>query len=176
MLREDLLEELSKYNIEDQDPDEEFPVEWHLTLQRARAEDSNIILYVDYVDYGCNGGVVRSAVDDNPDGVLFVPVKTATKELGMPVRDTVGELSQEEYDRIVASLNAELEVLNHWLQGEVYYFRVYNADDDELDSCGGFYGDHDKSGLFEHLIGIQGEIDDEESKSKESNQNCAACV
>ena len=57
--------------------------------------------------------------------------------------------------RVTKNLIGEVEVYDMYLRGEVYGYRVYKHGDDEewlleeVGSCWGFYGDHDKSGLFD---------------------------
>lgn len=49
-------------------------------------------------------------------------------------------------------LKSNLETFDTWLQGEVYYFAIEDAEtDDLLDSCGGFYGTDYANGMVEHI-------------------------
>jgi len=62
---------------------------------------------------------------------------------------------EQERARVTKNLIGEVEVYDMYLRGEVYGYRVYKHGDDEewlleeVGSCWGFYGDHDKSGLFD---------------------------
>lgn len=47
-------------------------------------------------------------------------------------------------------LRNEVEMLDHYLTGNCYGFRI-TKDDEEIDACFGFYGDHKSSGLAEHI-------------------------
>ena len=51
-----------------------------------------------------------------------------------------------------------IESWNHYLSGEVYGFNIINPDGDEVDSCNGYYGDIEKSGLMDECRAV---IDDD---------------
>lgn len=46
-------------------------------------------------------------------------------------------------ERIEAALRSEVETYSAYLEGEVYYFSIQDADGAVLESCGGFVGDQD---------------------------------
>lgn len=49
----------------------------------------------------------------------------------------------------------EIELYSEYLEGNVFGYTVTDDEDNELDSCWGFYGmDHEKSGLFEYAKGF----------------------
>lgn len=49
-------------------------------------------------------------------------------------------------------LEGEIETLNDYLSGNVYYFNIENEDEEHEDSCGGFYGDDIKiNGILDHV-------------------------
>ena len=43
-------------------------------------------------------------------------------------------------DKILSYLKSEVETYSQWANGEVYGYVVKDADDEEVDSCWGFYG------------------------------------
>ena len=54
-------------------------------------------------------------------------------------RSEAATLTKSQKERLV---NSEIEIYNQYLSGEVYMFTVTSPDGDEIDSCGGFYGDN----------------------------------
>lgn len=66
---------------------------------------------------------------------------------------------ERERARVTKNLIGEVEVYDIYLTGQVYGYRVYKHGDDEewlleeVGSCWGYYGDHDKSGLFNSVKG-----------------------
>jgi hypothetical protein len=49
-------------------------------------------------------------------------------------------------------IKAEVETLDQFISGEVYMFQVQDSDGNDLDSCGGFYGDNiQENGMLDHL-------------------------
>lgn len=62
-----------------------------------------------------------------------------------------GDDSPESRSRALRCLEAEVETYDHYLQGSVYGFELYDENDVLLDSCFGFYGyDNEKNGIFDH--------------------------
>lgn len=55
----------------------------------------------------------------------------------------VKRISSKLYDSIISILDAELEVYNQYIQGNCYEFRIYDNEDEFVDSCGGFIGSID---------------------------------
>ena len=49
-------------------------------------------------------------------------------------------------------INSNINYYDNYLQGNVYGYSFFeNTDEDAIDACGGFVGDHDDSGLFEQI-------------------------
>ena len=46
-------------------------------------------------------------------------------------------------EKIIEHLKGDVHELNSFCQGEVYGYTVYDEDDEEIDSCGGYVGDMD---------------------------------
>jgi len=42
-------------------------------------------------------------------------------------------------DAMEKYIEAEIEIYNKWMNGEVYYYRLYDEDGELVDSCGGYY-------------------------------------
>lgn len=73
--------------------------------------------------------------DYSNNGFYIITDKTQ-KELGTP---------KASFEKVIGQ---ELEVYNKWLDGEVYGFRLYDEQGNEVDSCYGFY---DLEDIREHL-------------------------
>lgn len=62
-----------------------------------------------------------------------------------------GDDSPQNRAKALRCLEAEVNTYDHYLQGSVYGYELFDAWDREIDSCWGFYGyDHRESGLFEN--------------------------
>lgn len=159
---------LVKYDDIYDDPDGEFPFEWHKTIVQGRLGSKFAMLCLYINDYG--GGNTRiKYYDENiidllpfngqyvkPDGVLYISIKQAAEQYGWTGKETVDDLTQEEYDRIMAGLKMEAREYAEWLEGNVYGIVVEELDEDgevvETESCWGFIGDHTWSGIVDHLV------------------------
>lgn len=84
-----------------------------------------------------------SAFDSGQIGFCFVTKEKARATLGSKrVTKSVREWAE-------ATIESEIKEYDYYLRGEVYGYRVYDPDDNEIDSCWGFYGDPEESGLIE---------------------------
>ena len=65
----------------------------------------------------------------------------------------VKRISPKLHKSIISVLDAELEVYNHYVQGNCYEFRIFDSEDEFVDSFGGFIGDLDdvKQQMYEHV-------------------------
>lgn len=58
---------------------------------------------------------------------------------------------KQTHENILNCMNEEVKLLDQWLQGEVYGFRITDDNGDEVDSCWGFYGSDPKTnGMYDH--------------------------
>jgi hypothetical protein len=55
------------------------------------------------------------------------------------------------YERIESRVEEDIKIYDSFITGEVYRFLIEDKDGDVLDSCGGFYGDYQDSGLIEYI-------------------------
>lgn len=62
---------------------------------------------------------------------------------------TLKEFSDEE--AVVKCLKAEVELFDAYLKGKVYGYRLFDKDNEELESCWGFYGDDEFDYMFSEL-------------------------
>lgn len=75
--------------------------------------------------------------------------------------NTIKDLFGGDRDKALKCLESEVEVYDQYLRGDVYGYRLEDADGNEIDACWGFYGyDHEKSGLLECAGIVKEEIID----------------
>lgn len=84
--------------------------------------------------------------DSGKVGFIFVTHQKMLEEYG-------GDwLSQETLARAKACLQGEVAVYDQYMGGDIWGYRVLNDDDEEVDSCWGFFGsDPLKNGIVEHM-------------------------
>jgi len=91
--------------------------------------------------------------DSNSLGFVYAYIKQARELLGIPADETDKEVTKEIED----CFQAEIQLYNLYINGEVYGFNLDDKDGNDLDSCSGFYGvdlehdlnEADKAGLLE---------------------------
>lgn len=63
-----------------------------------------------------------------------------------------GDLSADSRSKAIAQLESEVKTYEQYLQGDIYGFTTFDAEDEAIDSCGGFYGsDPFDNGMSEHI-------------------------
>lgn len=70
-------------------------------------------------------------------GVIVCDKKKACKEYGYKRACKALQEKVEKY------LDGEIDDLDKWVSGEIYGFRTFDADDNEIDSCWGFYSEEE---------------------------------
>lgn len=96
--------------------------------------------------------------DSGQLGIIFVSASDVEKEFG--------EITKEVEEKVYNILRGEIETLDQYLRGDVWYYqidkaKVYTAEDgdqitlwDTVDSCGGFYGreyaEEEAKNMLEH--------------------------
>jgi len=63
----------------------------------------------------------------------------------------VKRVTKKLIEQAMVHVNAEIKELNSYIQGEVYWFKIEDKNGNEVDSCGGFYGNIEENGILEHL-------------------------
>lgn len=54
--------------------------------------------------------------------------------------------------RSLEIINTEIEIYDQYIRGDIYYFELLDKDDEQLDSCAGFYGDNPlTNGMTDYL-------------------------
>lgn len=80
--------------------------------------------------------------DSGQVGWIYASSDTIRKEYGNADRESMATA-----ERV---LRGEVEAYDHYLQGDSWYYRLYEAGE-EIDCCGGFLGDVEKCGIEEYL-------------------------
>ena len=87
--------------------------------------------------------------DHGQVGIIYMTENEIKKEYG------AAEITEEVVKKAKDALRNEVHTYDLYLQGEVYYFRLYReSTDEDIDSCGGFYCDGTeelKSALKPHI-------------------------
>lgn len=58
---------------------------------------------------------------------------------------------EEDRDKAYAQAEAELKTYTAWCNGEVYGYKIEDDNGEEIDSCWGFIGDPEESGMKEYV-------------------------
>jgi hypothetical protein len=84
--------------------------------------------------------------DSGQIGFIVVNKKTILDNFGGKI------ITQKTREKAIKLLDAEVETYNYYVEGEVYGFRIVDENDDEVDSCWGFYGtDFLTNGMLEYI-------------------------
>jgi hypothetical protein len=84
------------------------------------------------------GRALHAEWDSGQVGIVFVSKEKIRKEYG------VKRVTKKILETVFKVLRAEVEIYSNYLDGNVYGFKLYKKDGEELldeDSCFGFYGD-----------------------------------
>lgn len=95
--------------------------------------------------------------DSGQVGFIFISKAKVRKEY------SVKRISKKLLAKIETYIDGEVETYDQYLTGDVYGFKLYNSEGEEIDSCWGFYGsDYKTNGIKDHIEGdiIDGEITD----------------
>jgi len=89
----------------------------------------------------------RCGWDEYLFGVMAVHKDKAAKEFG-------DITNVENYEKVMKCLGGEVECWDMYYQGQVFGFEVLDEDDNEVDSCWGFYGYEGAKEAMQEGIGI----------------------
>lgn len=114
------------------------------------AENPSIILPLylyDHSGLSISTGGFSDPWDSGQVGWIFVTYEDIKKEYGWKY------ITSKRAKQIKTYLEGEVETYDQFLRGDVYYFTaICNNCEEELDSCGGFYGSNWKeNGLLWHV-------------------------
>ena len=76
--------------------------------------------------------------DSGQSGIVYISKEEARKEYGWK------KISPQRKEQIKQYLRHTVEVFSNYVSGNVYGYRIKNSNDEELDSCWGFFGDPDE--------------------------------
>jgi len=83
--------------------------------------------------------------DSGQVGFIYVTKEKVRKEFGKKA------ISKKLLSKVLDILRGEVETYDQFLTGDVYGFKSFDAEGNEVDSCWGFFGhDHKASGLLDH--------------------------
>lgn len=104
-----------------------------------------------------NAGELINFIEDNKDKLYYLPVymydhggiAISTKPYSCPwdsgqIGYIYAEKEKSKEDKLpypYAALENEVDILNDYLQGRVYGYKIFNDEGEELDSCWGYIGD-----------------------------------
>ena len=72
-------------------------------------------------------------------------------------------ITEERREQILRSLEGEIEIFDSYCRGEVYGFVVEDEEGEEIDACGGYYGD---DGIEHAILEAKGIVDYELERRK----------
>jgi len=104
--------------------------------------------------------------DSGQVGWIYVLYETIQKEYGL-----VNETTKEKAKKV---LEAEVKVYDDYLTGNVYGYRVLNAQGKELDACWGFYGNPEGEGGA--LVSAKEFVDQAIEKKRKKNKPAVVLV
>jgi hypothetical protein len=86
------------------------------------------------------------AWDSGKVGYIYVSKEKIRSEYGWKL------ITAKRREKIESYLKSEIEIFDQYLQGDVYCFKVEDEEGEEVDSCGGFYGqDWENNGIKDHI-------------------------
>lgn len=111
----------------------------YIVLPLSVYDHSGVSIYI---------GSKCDAWDSGRLGWYIVSKEKVRKEYG------VRRISPKLLEKVKAILKSEVETFNHYINGEVYEFSLYH-NDEEVDSCGGFYeDDKERNGFIKYMYEI----------------------
>ena len=90
-------------------------------------------------------------------GIIAVEKERLRKEYGWKA------ITKERREQILRSLEGEIETFDSYCRGEVYGFVVEDEEGEEIDACGGYYGD---DGMDYAIFEAKGSVDCELERRK----------
>ena len=83
--------------------------------------------------------------DSGQLGIVYVSKNDVRREY------SVKRISAKAQEKAFSLMRSEVEIYNYYLTGQVYFYWIVDPDGNELDSCGGFYGQEwRENGLLEY--------------------------
>ena len=142
----------NRYNLGDRDhgySKEDFD-NWD-ELEKIIWDDEDPIVVLPLYLYDHSGITIKtspfsSSWDSGKVGYIFARKKDVKKML--LIETIVGAAEK----RVTDILNGEIETYDQYLRGDVYGFIIEDRKGNDIDSCGGFYGDDPKeNGMMDYI-------------------------
>lgn len=83
--------------------------------------------------------------DSGKVGYIYITKKKIREEYSTKI------VTAKLRERVQEYLKGEITTFNQYLTGDVYGFKHFDAEGEEIDACWGFYGDNAENGIFDHL-------------------------
>ena len=129
----------NQYNLGDRQPDYS-PEEYFRNFQPSIM--LNLFLY-DHSGITMQTTPFSCQWDSGQVGYIYVSIADIKKEYNWKL------LTQQRREKIERYLRQEVKTYNDYLTGNVYGYIIKDSNDEDVESCWGFYGDYDKFCLSE---------------------------
>jgi len=63
----------------------------------------------------------------------------------------VKRVTKKLIEKAMIHVEGEVKTLDNYIKGNVYWFKIEDENGEEVDSCGGFFGDIEENGMLEYL-------------------------
>lgn len=84
--------------------------------------------------------------DSGKVGYIYLSKAKAREEYGYKL------ITKTRREKLLSYLESEVKTFDQYLTGEVYSFKIEDENQDEIDSCGGFYGtDWENNGIKDYI-------------------------
>ena len=84
--------------------------------------------------------------DSGKVGYIYMTKEKAREEYGYKL------ITKARREKLLSYLKGEVETFDQYIRGDVYMFKVEDEEGEEIDSCGGFYGqDWENNGIKDHI-------------------------
>lgn len=103
-----------------------------------KMKDSSVIALPVYA-YIHSGVVLNTKIfscrfDSGQSGCIYISKEEVRRIFN------VKRISPKLYKQVINSLESEVNIYSQYLNGEVYGYRIFDDNDQEIESCWGFYG------------------------------------
>lgn len=149
---------LRNYSIGDEEINEYLEDIEKIVIDRGAAVTLPLYMYahsgvaISTSPFGCRW-------DSGQIGFIYVDRNKILSEFGWK------RLSKGRAKHIIERLDSEVEIYNTYLSGETYGYTVESEDGSTLYSCWGFIGNHQESGITDHISAALTDEEFEEFKS-----------
>lgn len=118
----------------------------YIMLPIAIIDHSGISMYIGRHAHHCDPG----GWDSGQVGWIYVTPEKAMEEYGWK------RITEARRDKIKEYLTNEVKTFDDYLTGNVHHYTVTDQDENEVDSCSGYFGDLKESGIIDEIVSIIG--------------------